>query len=314
MMEDGAGVLETEESVNDMVVRVSGDTMQSWSESKKRDFVNLFKQRVEVSKWLSLATAMLVFEAAEKRSFVSELHDRAILRKTKEPRWIIGDHSMNWSIGYMVGGRSCDELAEIARKRARQIIRTLPPLMQAVEVIDKNIANKISEIKIMQEQLKALHEEVVSVTETIYVRDLPRDMTLSQLQSLVEERTSKRERLISKMNSISKRGREYEAEIAKVLYSGLPGLSDAVVDVIVDKIRQYQAFDVMVRRVEETVMFGDSSAATNILKSFEQDEITLDSTIKDKFAKAMQVLKDAAKAGTKLGASAQTKKTKQIGG
>ena len=67
-------------------------------------------------------------------------------------------------------------------------------------------------------------------------------------------------------------------------------------DLCVEKINTVSALPQMMRRVSETVLFGDSAGALTMLQTFEKDEVKLEGDIADKFKAAMEKLKSAAKA------------------
>jgi hypothetical protein len=115
---------------------------------------------------------------------------------------------------------------------------------------------------------------------------------------------------MQQMNELGEDGAKLEDAINKTLYAGLPGLSEAVIQVIQDSIDRYRNFDTMSRRVEEQVRFGDNEAAMNILSNFEKDEVTVSDKVKAEFSEAMNKLKAAVKKGAKL----TTAKVPKLGG
>jgi len=82
--------------------------------------------------------------------------------------------------------------------------------------------------------------------------------------------------------------------------TALPGLSEAVVKLITQYTDKATAFSALNRRVAEQVQFGDSEAALSMLKSFEKDEATVSSEVREQFDQALEALKAAAKAGAGL--------------
>ena len=137
-------------------------------------------------------------------------------------------------------------------------------------------------------------DQIEKVTEPIVMSDMPQDMTIGAFRAIVRDREKERRRLITEMNECGKEGQELERQISKALYSGLPGLSDAVVDVILSHRERAAALDTFGRRAVEQIKFGDSEAAMSLLKHFEQDEITVSDTVRSKFTEALAQLKLAA--------------------
>lgn len=88
----------------------------------------------------------------------------------------------------------------------------------------------------------------------------------------------------------------------------MPGLAEAVVDVIQQHLDRSKALDAMSRRVEEQVRFGDSDAALELLRHFEADESRISDNVKASFDDALKKLKLSVK-GKKPAAPAMKGKT-----
>jgi hypothetical protein len=115
--------------------------------------------------------------------------------------------------------------------------------------------------------------------------------------------------LIAKLDEIGKEGQSLDSRINKFLYNGLPGLSDAVIRVVIEYIERYTGFSALNRRVAEQVKFGDSEAAMEMLRTFEKDEVKVSSDIQGQFDAALDALKVAAKRSpAKKSLTASTKK------
>jgi hypothetical protein len=124
-------------------------------------------------------------------------------------------------------------------------------------------------------------------------------MTIGEFLANVKTRENERQRLIRRMNDIADEGRRLEAEISKTLFAGLPGLSEAVIDVIRNHVEQAIAFDATCRRVEEQVKFGNSAAAVELLRHFEKDELKVSEDVKARFDAALEALKVTSKSKAK---------------
>ena len=118
-------------------------------------------------------------------------------------------------------------------------------------------------------------------------------MTIKALRKMVSDREDKRVAILAEMEKLGKEGQELEDIVARRLYKGLPGLSDAIVDVVQQNLDRAIVLDTTARRVEEKVLFGDSEAALGILQVFERDEATVGDAVKAKFSAAMEALKAA---------------------
>lgn len=290
IMEDVAG---------EFLSRVSAAEMVAWSDDKKGEFCSTFEARVRASRTIIRMTALRVLETAESRRFISQRH----LRKYRSSR----DHGLNNAFGTYhlmdarghngyantVGGRSIESLADIAQARAKEILDQLPALATVVSVIDPATSAKIRRKEKLQEDCTALAEEIAEVCQPISMSEMAEEspkMTLVQFLQLVNDREEKRQSIEKKLLKYVTEGKMLEEVIAKALYKGIPGLSEAIIQAVDDLMAQDDSLDIMSRRVTEKVKFGDSDAALGILQHFEADEVQVKSEIKDKFQKAIDSL------------------------
>lgn len=299
------------------------DGMSSWDTPRRLAFVQTLQERGNVHAALAMLEVECLLRIAESRHFISDKHTNLISEKTAKQHFRLD----NWQslLNYRGGtrdqygfaqpssefcGRSKDELQQIAEDNAKAIAKNLPKLADAVRVIDAETADKIDKARALRAQLDTheatLKELVRPLILTEYAKLNPKT-TLTEFVAMVEDRANKAKVLTEKMNELGKQGRELQTQIDKALYEGLPGLSEAVVELAVEKIKAVSALPQMMRRVSETVQFGDSAQATSMLATFEKDELKLDDSIKDKFKLAMDKLREAAK-----GLSAPAKTTKAL--
>jgi hypothetical protein len=168
----------------------------------------------------------------------------------------------------------------------------LPPISKVVAIIDAETAKKIDRKDKLQaegEKLRLTLDEVCGVIRMS--DDQYQDMTVRQFRAMVIERDTRRQDLIERMNKIAIEGQKLEEEIAKTLFAGLPGISEAVVEVIRNHIEKAIALDTVNRRVAEQVKFGDSSAAVELLRRFEKDEVEVSEKVGASFKAALEALK-----------------------
>ena len=135
-------------------------------------------------------------------------------------------------------------------------------------------------------------------------------MTVSDFRKMVKDTVSKRQRLLDELNDLSKEGNDLDEHINTKLYKGLPGLTEAVEEVIKAHLARAAMFDQTTRRIEERVMFGDSEAAVSIMNSFEKDELEVDANIKKLFTDALEKLNISASAKKGKVPNATAKKRK----
>ncbi len=310
--------------VTEMVLAAKDGTVALWTDERKNDFVRTFQDRARVARYIILATAAEVASTATRRKFISPKHLRT-LREAPSPRQNYNTDHEVWRFArqdalhdldtnqsnltrYLntIGGRSLIDLEAIAKERAQAMLKALPPLQRAVEIIDPDTAKLIDQ----KDKLKAQGQAAVDALEAIepiILKDVDPKMSVGALRKLIKDTDSKRRKLVARLDAIGKEGSELEETIAKRLYAGLPGLSDAIMGIIHEHVDREVALETMTRRVEEQVKFGDSEAALELLKGFEKDELTIASEVAEKFKAALDALKlsvkkGAAKAKAKLAA------------
>jgi len=266
------------------------DAMSAWSELKRKDFVSKFTERANVSRYVSLQTAVSVRDKALQKQFISSKHNKPFEQLTYKPNELCDKHQ-GYSYTASVGGRPVSELIQIATERADEILSNLPPLKQAVEIINPEISQLIEQRDQLLDAGKILFEEADELSGQLDMADVDQKMSVADFRTYVKNRNTKRRDLLVKLDDIAKDAQALDLRINKFLYSGLPGLSQAVVDIITNLIDKSTALGTMNRRVEEKVMFGDSAAAVTLLQSFEKDELTVSDEVKAQFDKALEQLK-----------------------
>ncbi len=289
----------TTSEITALTQQLTGDALATWSDEKRKDFTNTFAARVNVARYILVKTASIVAERATNRHFISDKHEKQLPDNFLYPPTELYDSGKDqW--GYAthanaVGGRPCSELDEIATERAEAILNNLPLLNVAVRIISPEISKLIEK----RDKLLAKGKELLKKTEDLSgpmdMDDLDQGMSIGAFRALVKDRDKKRVALLNQMDEVGAEGQVLSVRVNRFLYEGLPGLSDAVIKVICDLVDRSTAFSAMNRRVLEQVQFGDSEAALDMLKSFEKDEATISSDIKEQFDQALETLKVAAK-------------------
>lgn len=264
-----------------MQIEGDSDTIAAWSDEKKQGFCKLFQTRVEDSRAILILTAQEVFGAAKRRYFVPSA--ASFQERTFQDRGgPIRCHDRD--------GREYNELRRIAEERAKIIIKELPVARKAVEVIDAETAKKMLRVEKINEQLGPLQEEFEGLSQEVRLSEVPQDWTVGALRKFIADEVKKRKDLTDKINGLSREGQKLEEEIAKALYKGLPGLKEAVVKVVVAHLERADHLGTVSRRVEERVLYGDSAAALDLLKSFEQDEVTVSEEVRAELRSAVASL------------------------
>jgi hypothetical protein len=261
----------------------SDKSITTWDDAKRRDFIALFKKRAVIGCYLFALTASYVREGAQRRKFISNKHT-ADLKQVE----CCGHQDLD--------GRSQTELREIAEKRANAILAELPPLKDAIQIIQPGVAKKLDRLAALKEEANTLFTRLTELAEPIDMADEQyQSMAVSAFRTLVQTRLDERKETGRKLDDIAEKGTALEDEVNKALYSGIPGLSDAVVKTINNLVDREKALDEVTRRIEERVMFGDSQAALEMLQRFEKDEVTVSEDVRAEFRKALDVLKVARK-------------------
>lgn len=284
-----------------MIDDVKTEQMANWSESNKKDFVKTFNDRVKVSRYILQATASLALGKAVERKYVGEKQARKLKAEfggidrygynsygLMGSEFAVVNHRED---GNLIGSRPVDELNKISADRAQEILKQLPPLQKAVQIISTDLSKKITDRDNIVEKGKNLTEKLVELSEPIAMSEVDQKMTIAAFRQMVKDTEKKRSKLVEEINELTKDGVELDKEINKALYAGLPGLSDAVVNAISSMMEKSKALDQLGRRVGEKVMFGNSEAALELLRTFESDETKLSDDIKLELATAMDKLK-----------------------
>lgn len=296
------------------LAQLNDTAIAMWSDEKKKDFVGTFAQRARVARYILEKTAQIILDKAYERHYISTKHLNELAKtpgayQTQALRQVISADLYDKPEGRdsyyraptMVGGRNITQLDDIARERSEAILKELPQLRKAIEIISPDTAKLMAQRDTILEKGNKLAEKLEEIAQPIAMSDLDQKMTIGDFRKMVKDRNKQRKKLIDALNELGEEGSELENTINKRLYRGLPGLSDAVIRVAVAHKEKSLALDEMNRRVAEKVQFGDSDAALELLKRFEQDEVKVNDAIKAEFAAAMEKLQLAGKQARRLG-------------
>lgn len=309
-------------------ISASGTEMVTWSDDKRRDFVSVFQKRAKASQYILIETAFVIARTAVQKKFIGTARAGETLSIKHSGYYSDGpfDHKYidvrNSTFSSMyddaktyyrhedrkVGGRPVTELEKIAAERAGAVIAELPLLRDAVKIIDAETAQKIDRLEAIKDKCTKLYEEFTELGEEIMMSTLPQEMTIGEFRKMVNDRVARRQELLNKLNTLAREGNELDEFINTKLFKGLPGLSEAIEDVIKSNIARAQMFEQLTRRIEERVMFGDSESAMSILSTFEKDEAKVDDSVRATFAAAMEKLELSASKAKKGGKNAKSRK------
>lgn len=274
-----------ESSTTELATMADSRSMIAWSDEKRKDFINTFNTRACRGKAILAATSLQMIAVAVRRKFINPQVGGELERDT----W----NALPEMSGYNRPGvhPTDDEIKKIGEERAERILANLPVLKNAVRVIDEELFQDMEKHEGMKAAFKVLSDQLEELSDPINLAEVDQKMTIGDFRKMVIEVQKTKDRLRSEMNTQSSEMYALESSIAKRLYKGIPGLTDAVVSVIKQHIERISALNAMGRRVEERVKFGDSPEALKILEHFEADEVAVSETIAAEFSKAMEVLK-----------------------
>lgn len=275
----------------------------AWSDDKKKDFVGLFKKRANASIYILRNTAKSIANTALKKQFLGQPRFNKL---TEELNHFAGDDQLGfqqpnqayyrdddsrrkvWADTY---DRTQHDLDEVVATRSKDIVKQLPSMVKAMEILDPETAKDI----IKRDELKKKGQEIVDkFNETsveIRLSDMPQDMTIGEFRQHVKDLEATRKGYMDELEEISKEGQELERRINKALFKGIPGISDEIEEVCKDVYERSKALGVLIRRIEEQVLYGDSETAVTLLSSFDKDERELRGDIQERFRKGLERLK-----------------------
>lgn len=233
-----------EESITSLVQQVSRDAIVAWSDDKRREFVGTFTNRVKASQYIYLITGKRLLKKAQERQFISiRQYEEAKAKAAGLPVESLIDKKPGdacYYSGYeelreaaIVGSRPVAELNTIIDQRCEEIIKSLPHLKKAVEIISPETAKLISTRDRLTEEANVIVQELEVLCADLDIDDLDESMSLKDFKQLARDRYEKREDLKAQLAKLGERTKELQIKIDKFLYSGIPGLSDAIVEVAV---------------------------------------------------------------------------------
>lgn len=262
--------------MDNMLTKLEDRSITSWSDEKKRDFIKTFKDRAEANSFISSTIARNIMYRARELHYISRKHnvDRKYINEYKNT----------------IGGRNRHELEVIADEKAKEIIGQLPTIYKVIDIIDKDTSAKIKLRDELQKKGQAVADKLSGLLEPLHLSDIDQAMTIGAFRILVKTQEREIEKLRLSIKEIAIEGNSLQREIAKALSNGIPELSKSITKVANEYEEKAVALQALVRRVEEQVLFGDSSVALEMLKKFEQDEVAISENIKIQFNEALSKL------------------------
>jgi hypothetical protein len=241
------------ENPEDMLARATPESIAAWSDDKKKQFCELFAQRVKASRYILRGIAHRVVNKT-RTSFMLGQRKASELEGQFSSRHDFFDVQDNGR-GYhhrlnTIGGRDYSELCEVIEERTKEIVRNLPPVVQAIEVIDKVTAERMRQRDDLVKECEELRDQLTEVCEPVSMKSIAEThpkTTLLEFLSMLDTKEQNRQRLVATITSKMTEGVRLESEISKAMYKGLPGLSEAIVEVVNGMLEQDKALDMRSR-------------------------------------------------------------------
>jgi hypothetical protein len=271
-----------------VVASENSGAIATWSDDKKKDYVALFNKRANAEIYIFRRISYEIARRANEKHFLGTPRFRELGEEIGRSNW-----GQQYYSGDLVAGteRSVQDLEIIVNNRVTELLKMLPSINKAMEVLDPETATKMIRRDALETEAQDLVDELNELSEDISLADIDQNMTIGQFRAHVKSIEEKRKALIEQIEAKGKEGQELERQINKTLYRGMPGISDEICEVSKKYFEKATALDQMKRRVEEQVRFGDNDAALQMLKIFEKDEITLKGDVAVQFQNSLEKLR-----------------------
>lgn len=252
-----------------LVHQVGQDAMASWSDERRRDFCKAFDGRVRASQVILAETASRLLSEAKRLGLVNEGAMRDF--HPHHPPVDGEQQGRHWR-EHIWGGRAYGELQKIAHERAAELLKQIPAAKKLHSVLDAEVGKAMEERDRLVEEGKKVYAKLMAVAQPVRLSDLDPGTTVAEVLKAAERRQAESKRLARELEDINEAATKLEEKIVIRTAKGVPGVKDAIVAVVKQHIRKAEELGPVSRRVEERVQFGDSAAATELLRTFEQDE------------------------------------------
>ena len=269
-----------------MIATLTQDAIEGWSDVRRQEFCKMFDARSRAARYILIKTAEKLLEVGQSRHIVG----CNVSTDAAGHQGVRALYDRPNSYESIIGGRSTATLDKLAEERAENILRELPAVRKALSILQPDVAKMMDQLDAYKVKGEALLVALAEISESISLADVPQSMTIGEFRKFAHDREDKRRAIARKLNDIGGAAQSLDDTINKKMFKGIPGLSEAVVKVINTHIERAANFDIMGRRVSEKVMFGDSVAATDLLKHFEQDEVKISDSVKNELKAAVEKL------------------------
>lgn len=271
--------------------------MATWSDEKKKDYVDLFHKRSNAATYILRNTARVLAHKANEKQFLGTPRYNKLIQDClnfQGDDQIQGHHSYGpqaaelWKKTY---DRSQADMDSIVQERVNSLLNNLPSIKSAMLILDPATAAKMDKSKELRDEGQELADQFEELSVDIRLSDMPEEMTIKEFRQHIKDLETKRRTILERLDAIGKEGQELERQIHKTLFKGLPGIGEEIESVVIELYKQSKDMATTSRDVENTVLYGDCEAALQILETFKTDERAVTTQIGLRFQNGLELLK-----------------------
>jgi hypothetical protein len=297
-----------------LMVGDSAAAMALWTDDKKKDYVELFKQRANASMYILRHTARKLASSAKEKQFlgiprynklVEDCCNFAGEDAIRGERHNYG-HSETSDLWRKTYDRSQADMDAIVKDRVVSLIKNLPSLNAAMLILDPETHAKMLRRDEIREKGQELTDKFAEISVDVRLSDMDQNMSIGAFRLYMKDLEGKRKAMLEQLEEIGKEGQDLERHINKALFKGLPGIGEEIESVVKELYQQSKDMGSTSRSVENTVLYGDCEAALAILESFKGDEKKVSTAIGLRFQNGLELLK------LKLAGKKSKKKTEEL--
>lgn len=280
-----------------LMVGESAAAMALWTDVKKKDYVQLFKQRASASMYILRNTARELASRAKEKQFLGVPRYNKLV---EECQHFAGEDAVRGDpynrvatpeLWHKTYDRSQADMDAIVKERVVSLIKNLPSLNAAMLILDPDTHDKMLRRDELRERGQELTDKFAEVSVDVRLSDMDQNMSIGAFRQYMKDLESKRRVMLEQLEEIGKEGQNLERHINKALFKGLPGIGEEIESVVKELYQQSKDMGATSRSVENTVLYGDCEAALAILESFKSDEQKVSTAIGLRFQNGLELLK-----------------------
>ena len=263
------------------VTNTSIEEMINWDFPKKVEFCDTVTKKALFARVVMNEAAGIILESARSKHFVPNSY--LFVGKVENRKVDVHAH-------HALSRDDMDRAYRVAKEKANSILKTIPSSAKVVRVLSKDIGRKMDRVEAINSKLAKLDEQLTELPSEISLSEVPQSWTIQKFRDHVKAEIKKRESLVRRINKLGVEGTELSREISKFLYDGVPGIKEAVVEVVTRYYKKSAELGDMVGKVTDLVKFGDSDEAMAIIAKFSPEVDRVELEAKKDFTKAIEIL------------------------